>query len=57
MAMPSRMHAAIVSGTDIPIVTIIVAATAPITATTDPTERSISPVRMQGSIPIARIKM
>ena len=54
---PSAMQEIIVTGTLIPMETIIVAATAPITATTEPTERSMSPVRMQGSMPIARMRM
>ena len=54
---PSAIQEIIVTGTLMPIDTIIVAATAPITATTDPTERSMSPVKMQGSIPIARMRM
>ena len=54
---PNARQTATVSGTDMPFVTIIVAEIAPTTASTEPTERSMSPVRMHGSMPMARMRM
>ena len=57
MRAPAAIVISRASGHDTPMLTMSTAAIAPVTATTEPTDRSMCPAMMIRIIPIARIRM